>query len=210
MVLGGNVLGGGGGGELAAILTVNGDILYRNAAGDIVRLPVGAANEALTVVGGVPAWAARCAVGLGDYVFVRDKKATTVDGGTFTQGAWQTRDINEEVADTGNQASIAANQITLAAGTYRCQISAPAYQITRHQTRLQNITDAATELLGTSEYTGPDDQNRSFIIGRFTIASTKVFEIQHRCQATQITFGFGVAADWTDEIYTLAEFWKES
>ncbi|KKN42645.1 hypothetical protein LCGC14_0710970 [marine sediment metagenome] len=145
-----------------------------------------------------------------DYILVRDKKAITVDGGTFTNGAWQTRDINEEVADPGGHASISGNQITLAAGTYRCQISAPAYATRRHQVRLQNITDVATEVLGTSSYAYTTDQCRTFLSGRFTIADTKVFEVQHRGELTSATFGFGIASDWGDEIYTIAEFWREA
>ena len=36
----------------------NGDMYYRNSAGDFIRLPAGTAGQVLTVTGGVPAWAA--------------------------------------------------------------------------------------------------------------------------------------------------------
>lgn len=144
------------------------------------------------------------------YVCVRDVKAQNTDGGGFTQGAWRTRDINNEQADTAGICTIAANQITLAAGTYRCTISAPAYDAASHQARLQNITDGVTLLVGTSEDMGDTNTTRSFIVGRFTLAAPKVLEVQHYCSFTVAVNGFGNACNFTDEIYTVAEFWRES
>ena len=66
---------------------------------------------------------------LDGYILIRDEKASGTTGGTFTSGAWQTRDLNTEVVDTGNHASVATNQITLAAGTYRFRIVAPAHLV---------------------------------------------------------------------------------
>lgn len=40
------------------------------------------------------------------YVKVSDVKSNNTNGGTFTQDAWQTRDINTEDNDTGNHCSI--------------------------------------------------------------------------------------------------------
>lgn len=144
------------------------------------------------------------------YILIRDEKSSGTAGGTFTSGAWQTRTLNTEVIDTGGNASISSNQITLAAGTYEVDISAPAYECASHQTRLQNITDGTTELIGSSEYTGSTDivSNRSRIQGRFTIAGSKVFEVQHRCSTTRSTSGFGVAASLGTEVYTIVEMRK--
>lgn len=145
------------------------------------------------------------------YVCVRDKKTQGTHGGTFTAGAWRTRDINDEQADAELICTIASNQITLLAGTYRCLVSAPAYDCYNHQIRVQNITDTATLLMGTSEYARSGNYvcNRSFAAGEFTLDDTKVIEIQHQCYQTQTSNGFGNACDWTDEIYTIAEFWRK-
>lgn len=148
-----------------------------------------------------------------DYILIRDEKAQNTAGGTFTSGAWRTRDLNTEVVDTGSLASVASNQITLNAGTYVIRASAPAYSVNSHQTRLQNVTDASTVLIGTSEYnragTGPDyPSGRSWIIGRFTIASSKTFEVQHQAVTTGTTSGFGVAGNLTTEVYTVVELWR--
>ena len=157
-------------------------------------------------------WGAEPVGGFYDaYVCVRDKKTQNTPGGTFQSGAWRTRDINEELADTADICSIASNQITLAAGTYRCHISAPAFSVDRHQLRLYNVTDSALVLVGSSAgvTASTPTNNHAFIDGRFTLAAQKTLEIQHQCQSTYNTLGFGIDDDFTDEIYAVAEFWRE-
>ncbi len=146
------------------------------------------------------------------YVCVRDLKPVTTEGGTFSAGAWRTRDLNDEQADTKDICTLAANQITLAAGTYRCLISCPAIAVDRNQARLYNVSDSAVLLVGTSEHAvwAYDTNSRSLIAGRFTLPTQKVLEVQHRSQRTQGTYGYGLASDWTDELYTIAEFWRET
>lgn len=145
------------------------------------------------------------------YVFVRDEKAQNTDGGAFTLGAWRTRDITIERDDTASICTLAANQITLQPGTYRCLISCPAYKVAGHQARLQNITGAVTLLAGTSEVSAAADASvtRSIVAGRFTLAVASVLEIQHQSAATKAANGFGVATNFTTEVYTHAEFWRE-
>jgi hypothetical protein len=124
---------------------------------------------------------------------------------------WQTRVLNVEAQDTGNNGSLASNQITLAAGTYECLIFTPAASVSFHKARLRNITDGVTTLVGTScsQGTGSYEISYSIISGRFTIASQKVFEVQHRCSATRNTDGFGTACSFDEvEVYTIAKFRK--
>lgn len=145
------------------------------------------------------------------YICVRDKKPQGTNGGTFTSGAWRTRDINDEHADPLDLCAIAANQITLQPGTYRCLISCPAFYCNRHQAQLYNVTDAALILPGAPSYAGATALNtiRAFIAGRFTLAAAKVLEIQHQCSTTRANDGLGTQGAWTEEIYTVAEFWRE-
>lgn len=142
------------------------------------------------------------------YVCVRDKKAQNTHGGTFTLGAWRKRDINDEQADPRSICSIASNQITLSAGTYRCYISTPAYNVDSHQARLYDTTGVTVLLVGTAERETVDT-SRSVIAGRFTLPVESVLEIQHQSSATQADTGFGYRCNFTDEIYTVAEFWRE-
>lgn len=154
----------------------------------------------------------------GAFLILQDQKASGTNGGTFTSGAWRTRDLNTTVFNSIIGFSLAANQFTLLSGTYIIRASAPGVISARHATRLQNITDASTVLAGTSEFSSllsdPTEgfTTRSFIIGDFTITATKVFEIQHRCDHTQATLGFGVAAGGSfavaNELYTEAQIWK--
>ena len=147
------------------------------------------------------------------YMKCSDVKAQDAQGGTFTQDAWQTREINTEDADTGGNMSISSNQITLDAGTYRCLITCPAVRVNRHQARLYDITGSAVLLLGTQGSTqaaGADGQDNSLITGRFTLSVESALEIQHICSATAVTLGFGFQSSWTSGVFTVAEFWKEA
>jgi hypothetical protein len=151
--------------------------------------------------------------GLGDYILIRDEKTQSTHGGTFTTGAWRTRDLNTEVVDTGSHASVGSNQITLAAGTYRCHIVCPAAGVFNHRAKLYDVTNAADILLGSSSCAHADAGNftvsESYIIGRFTLTGSTVLEVRHNCGVTNATLGFGVAAGFGTEYYTIAEFWKE-
>jgi hypothetical protein len=127
-----------------------------------------------------------------------DQKAANTAGGTFTSGAWRTRDINTTVGTNGiSGASIASNQITLPAGTYLIQGSAPAYDVNQHMTRFYNITDSTVAINGGSAYTDATDTvvTHSPFSGVVVIAGTKVFEVQHYAATTAATTGFGIAAN---------------
>ena len=144
-------------------------------------------------------------------LIVNDTKAAGTAGGTFTSGAWRTRVLNTEVLNLITGASLAANQITLPAGTYLITVSSPASGVGEHKIKLCNITDVADTILGSSGYgTTPQyaDSN-SFIEGYFVIAAPKVFEIQHICNHTQSTNGFGIASNLgVSEVYTQVKIIK--
>lgn len=141
------------------------------------------------------------------YIHIRDEKTLGTEGGTFTAGAWQTRDLTTEVSDAGGYASLASNQITLAAGTYWARILLPAYTVTFHQGRLQNVSDGTTLLLGMSSTANTASAHTvcSEVIGLFTLAAEKTLEVQHRCSTTKTTNGFGKAASLDTEVYTIVE-----
>lgn len=196
----------------AVILTADGDVLIRSG-GVAQRLAKGSDGEVLTLASGVPSWAAVGGAGLySAYLHYNEEQSSGTNGGTFTQDAWQTRTLNQEKSDTGGDGALASNQITLEAGTYRCIASAPAFQCNRHQTRIQNITDTATLLLGSSESIGTTTGaiTRSFVVGRFTIAAQKIIELQHYCTSTKTTTGFGLAGGFGTEAYSQIELWKET
>ncbi len=144
------------------------------------------------------------------YINIQDQKAQNTVGGSFTSGAWRTRVLNTTVSDTASISSLASNQVTLPAGTYRVFAQAPAYQVNGHQTRLQNITASTTLVTGTSQQSGGAQNNTttSIVAGIFTLGVSSALEVQHQCATTNGTNGFGVAANFTTEVYTVAEFWR--
>jgi len=142
---------------------------------------------------------------------VRDEKAANNNGGTFTAGSFQTRTLNTVMTNEITGASLSSNQITLPAGTYYIHATAPAVVVENHKAKLRNTTDSSDTLIGTSEYANATyaTSNVSIITGRFTIASQKTFEIQHRCLSSQNNNGFGVNTNiGVVEVYTDVQIWK--
>jgi hypothetical protein len=142
---------------------------------------------------------------------VRDEKASGTNGGGFTSGSFQTRTLNTSVTNEISGASLSSNQITLPAGTYYIHATAPANAPNNHKTKLRNITDSSDVLIGTTEYMSNsiNGMSSSSVVGRFTIASQKTFEIQHRCETTVGTNGFGIPSSYSVvEVYADVQIWK--
>jgi hypothetical protein len=112
------------------------------------------------------------------YLCYQDQKAQNTAGGTLTSGAWRTRDINTEVADTGGNGSVAANQITLGAGTYRVAAAFQGYGIARHQIRLYNTSDSAVVVTGHTAYANGDVGTPALLFGRFTVRLNQALQNQ--------------------------------
>lgn len=159
------------------------------------------------------------------YLELVDRKSRFSSGGTFTQGAWRTRDLTDlNFNEVGASVSLSPSagsgaSITLTRGVYYCEIECPAFSVNEHVARLADVTvnpgDGADVLvIGTSEFALDESparaQTRSKISGRFQITGTRTLTIQHRCSSTQLVDGFGSAAEFylTDNIYTVAKFWK--
>lgn len=146
------------------------------------------------------------------YFSVSDRKNQGVDGGTFNAGAWRTRDLNTVHVNDIPGAALSANQITLLAGTYFVIWRAPAFeagaQIRYHQTRWYNVTDAATILNGSTASTSRGIATDSVGYAQFTIAATKVFQLQHIIDTTINTFGFGDAGNLAQECYSHVNIWR--
>ena len=128
-----------------------------------------------------------------------DKKAQNTAGGTFTASAWQTRDLNTEVADPDNIVSLSSNEFTLGAGTYLIQWDAPAYRVNRHLSRLYDVTNTTTIEFGQSAFTQQtsDITTNSSGSAVVTITANTAYKIEHQCQTTQSSNGFGVETNRT-------------
>ena len=143
---------------------------------------------------------------VGAYMHVRDEKASGTGGGASVVG-WNTRTLNTVVTNTITGASLATNQITLSAGTYRISSHAPGYAVNHHRLALYNVTDSSYAVLGTVEYANITGGNhcRSFVDGQITIAGTKVFDLRQE-MATANGNGFGLpTTDGHVEVYAVIE-----
>lgn len=141
-----------------------------------------------------------------------DQKAQNTAGGTFTNGADRTRDLNTEISDPDGIVSISSNQFTLAnPGTYRIDWTAPAYEVDLNQSFLYDITGAAELTRGSSDRAGATNflshSTGSFI---HTITASNTYEIRHRCATTVAGDGFGIASNFGVERYTFVIITKLS
>ena len=138
-------------------------------------------------------------------VYLKDVKSNSTAGGTFTQDAWQTRVLNT-TENTQTWCSLSSNVFTLSAGKYKIRATAPAYKVGQHKIKLRNTSDSTDDIIGGSSYTSQGSAyaaTTSHLNGVIEITSSKDFEIQHYCQATNATAGFGTGNNFSvSEIYT--------
>ena len=147
------------------------------------------------------------------YAVICDQKAQGTDGGTFSSGAWRTRDLNTEICDPDGIVSISSNEFTLDAGTYLIEWMCPAFRSNVHVARLYDVTGAAAVQVGQGAFTdtGADgEQTNAFGWARVTIAASNTYRIEHRCQSGLATNGFGTAHNFEVEIYTVVKIFKEA
>jgi hypothetical protein len=145
-------------------------------------------------------------------VIVQDQKSSGTNGGTFTSGAWRTRDLTTLVRNNNSLASLASNQVTLPAGTYYAEWSSTAFDVNVNQSRLYNATDGSLIAYGTTSYAytgaGPGERTRGSAV--FTITSSKAIELDHQCQTTRSTNGMGGAGGFGNiEVYSEMRIWKQ-
>ena len=149
-----------------------------------------------------------------NFLHIQDQKTQGTAGGTFTSGDWRTRDLNTVLMNTITGASLATNQITLPAGKYYIEASAPAFYVNGHQAKLRRITETASDILvGTAEFClvgtiSGACTTKSRISGIFQISNEVVFELQHRCEMTKTDNGLSSAAKITTEVYSDIRIWR--
>jgi len=135
---------------------------------------------------------------------VQDQRASGTDGSASTASAYVARTFSTVVANSITGASLASNQITLPAGTYKIHAVGPGYGLSSNRLRLRNITDSTTPVLGVSDYSAAGYVNIAQMDGTFTITAPKVFEVQHFSSISRAN-GFGLSTSSGDlEVYSSA------
>lgn len=144
---------------------------------------------------------------------VRDEKSSNTSGGSSSASTDNIRDLNTVVTNEITGASLSSNQITLPSGTFYIEATAPAYGgALLHRAFLYNDSDSSVTILGSGSYVRSTNahQTHSFVVGRFTIASSKTFELRHYTSGSQNP-GLGVATnDGRTEVYGDVRIWKVS
>jgi hypothetical protein len=135
---------------------------------------------------------------------ITDTKTNGTNGGTFTAGAWQQRDLNSVTGNT-EIVTVAANAFTLQSGKYKIYTSAPAWATNGHQCGI--ATGATPDIaLGTSEHSAAADTTgtRSVACANVEITTATTYKILHYAKTSSATYGFGSAISvGSGEVYTI-------
>lgn len=144
-----------------------------------------------------------------DIAVIQDIKADGTDGGTFTSGALRLRDLNSLNDPAGFVVALSGNKFTLPIGKYVLWAEVPAYVTGDHQAIVYDETNSVIKLSGSSCSNGnlAPLTSRSVIMGYldYSMASSDTqLDIQHQCDTTEATDGFGKASSFTvaNEVYT--------
>ena len=146
--------------------------------------------------------------GIGDVVHIQHKAPFTgsVTLLSIPGSTWTTKLLNTESFDGGNHATLAANQITLDAGTWVAWIAGSFHSAGTEYAamRLRNITDSTTiDIVGVNAAINPQ-----VLHSRFVLASAKVLEVQiFTDSATSIAFS--VADPGEPSVFTDVLFIKD-
>ena len=142
------------------------------------------------------------------YIHLQHQKNVADWGDAYAGGAWRTRILNVEVTDEPNACTLNANQFTLLTGSYIIHAIAVVREAGRNTTRLRNITDGTTTIVGLREYAIKEhiNNNHSILMGKFTITDTKTFEYQIYSQDGDVGAIGGVVPEIP--IYCDVQLWK--
>ena len=154
------------------------------------------------------------------YAIIGDQKSSTTAGGTFTTGAWRTRDLTESVRLSNIGGSLSNNEFSLVGGTYVIEFNCPSVYVNYSSTRLWNVS--AGEEVGTGatntvcqhgyirnvNYVG---HNRIYQkSAKIILTGITTFRIEHQCSYYGNTVGFGF--NWSDSpngnYYTMVRIYK--
>ena len=86
---------------------------FHGSGANLTSLPSAQLTGALPAISGANLTNLPASGKFASYAVVCDQKANNTDGGTFSNGAWRTRDLNREVCDDDGIVTVANNKFTL-------------------------------------------------------------------------------------------------
>lgn len=196
--------------------------LYVSTGTTLAHLPVGVSGQMLIVDDSeltCMRWKHQS-----EFIFIKDVKAVGTNGGTFFEDVWVPRFLNDidtsitgcvtlttgtnsSYGTTGDIGTENPSSFTLEPGTYFLSSFIPAYNVRNHQTRLYNNTTSQVVVYGSSEYSHKAT-TISIIHHQFQLTSSTEFYLQHKCEKTEISDGFGRSSGHADEIFSRVIIFK--
>lgn len=117
--------------------------------------------------------------------------AGTASGDYAGGGVWTTRPLTTVITNTITGASLASNQVTLPAGTYKVRARSPMFRVNQNTSRIYDVTNAVTLLEGSSTYSNDLCDSNSWVEGQFALAGTAAIAHQAAAGATRTGNAFG-------------------
>jgi hypothetical protein len=205
------------------------------AAANRVYISNGAGSGSWTTVPAAAITAAGVLVFQSQLYHIRDERSSGTAADGLTNNTWNTRALQTEKTDDLG-ITLSGNQFALPAGTYWCEAETQLYFDAHSGTnafngvyaksRLRNITDSTTTLIGSNamhevQHQGSSAQGNlqcillTNVIGRFTIAGTKTFELQSWPQTQgsiilNVLKGGLALSSGENEVYADVRIWKLS
>lgn len=134
-------------------------------------------------------------------------------GGTCTQNTWNLRPLTTVGHNNIVGASLAANQITLPAGTYEFEAISSGYRINHFTTRLYDATAAAVVadvrgMTSRARTDGGSGDGKSSLSGQFTLGVESVLQVEQNSTDTYAGSGMGVTHSLAAEIHCSVKITK--
>lgn len=132
-------------------------------------------------------------------ILVKDKKTAGTNGGTLTNGAWRTRDLNY-ISDSTKGVTLAANRITIQPGRWILEIFAPAIWCGKHAVDLYDYTNTTQIEQGPTGFSINAgtfySHAHATLKVEINITSATEYEIRSRSDATIGAYGMGIANNY--------------
>jgi len=128
--------------------------------------------------------------------------------------AFPTNPIYKFIKDPDGIVSISSNKFTLQAGNYLIKFAANVYEVNGHQARIYDVTN--TTAINPPSHTSYDQTSsgyhdgKAFGVCRVTPSGATEYRLEHYCNSTTSSNGFGIAANIGVEVYAIIEIYKES
>lgn len=147
---------------------------------------------------------------------VEDQKPAGTDGGTFTAGAWRTRDLNTVMTNTIAGASLASNQVTLPAGEYWVEATIPGVAVSTGMRMVARLYDVANSVQliqsndGSASPSSAGGSSFNHISGIVSLSAETNFQLQHYSHQSTSNIGFGQGSDFGQghSKFSVLKIWK--